>query len=155
MKEIKLTGMKDKKKGIIVGVTIVDDDDYEKYGKLKWNLHQKYVSNKQGLLHRQIMGVTDVKIAVHHINGNKLDNRKENLQVMTRSEHATLENNTVGRKRAYGNKSHTGRIFSLSHRMNISKGSKGRVFSEEHKHNQSIAAKIAWENRKAMERYCN
>ncbi len=30
--------------------------------------------------------------AVHHINGDKLDNQEENLLVMTRSEHRRLEN---------------------------------------------------------------
>lgn len=30
---------------------------------------------------------------VHHINGNKTDNRPENLQVMKKSEHSTLHNN--------------------------------------------------------------
>lgn len=36
--------------------------------------------------------------AVHHINRNKKDNRLENLQLMTRSEHAKLHNNLGGRK---------------------------------------------------------
>lgn len=33
---------------------------------------------------------------VHHINGNKRDNRPENLEVMTQSEHAKLHAKTPG-----------------------------------------------------------
>jgi len=43
--------------------------------------------------HRVIMKVDDHSLHVHHRNGNRADNRKGNLQVLTVSEHMTLENN--------------------------------------------------------------
>lgn len=38
------------------------------------------------LLHRLILGVTDSDIHIDHINGDPLDNRRENLRVATRQE---------------------------------------------------------------------
>jgi hypothetical protein len=59
------------------------------------------VNGKQMSLHRHIL---EKKLGrallpdevTHHINGNKLDNRPENLMVMSASEHSRLEN--LGKK---------------------------------------------------------
>ena len=37
-------------------------------------------------MHRFIMGITDSKIRIDHINGNKKDNRKSNLRIATASQ---------------------------------------------------------------------
>jgi len=72
-------------------VTIVDDDDYEKFGHINWHFsHGRAVNrntrkHKKTLwLHREIMGDPE-GILVDHINGNPLDNRKANLRLVNQS----------------------------------------------------------------------
>jgi hypothetical protein len=94
--------------------TIVDDEDFEKYGHMKWTARphrgKKYVVNSKKIngkiktlrLHRVILGVTDPKIIIDHINGQPLDNRKENLRIVT-NQHNCINrpkqrNNTSGFK---------------------------------------------------------
>lgn len=83
MKKIKLT--KDK-------FAIVDDEDFEYLNQWKW-LFDRYASRQEGnyekgtrkmiYMHRLIMKTPD-GFDTDHINGNKLDNRKENLRIVTR-----------------------------------------------------------------------
>lgn len=75
-------------------VALVDDEDYEKLNQSKW-----YAQNERGIfyalrhnpgdnaiirMHREILSLTkgDGKIT-DHINGDGLDNRKENLRLVT------------------------------------------------------------------------
>jgi len=106
MKEIKLTQGQ---------VTIVDDDDYERIinFKPKWYAQKLIdyddafyararIKDKKIFMHRFIMGVTDSKIHVDHINHNTLDNRKENLRVCNHFQNGRnrkiSKNNTTGYK---------------------------------------------------------
>ena len=85
-KEIQLT------KGI---VTIVDDADFEYLNQFKWYLlksnsnyyaiRTKRPENKLIQLHRIVIQAKQGEI-VDHINGNKLDNRKCNLRICTKSQ---------------------------------------------------------------------
>jgi hypothetical protein len=87
MKEIALTGKIGSGKFVIV-----DDDDYEELNKYKWSMMRSRKTDyarrlKNVLMHRLISGASD-GFVVDHINGNGLDNRKENLRVCTVSQNS-------------------------------------------------------------------
>lgn len=76
---------------------LIDNDDYEKVTEFKWTLQKGRTTNyaarndvrsgkrKYVYLHRFILGVEDRQTMVDHINGNGLDNRKENLREVDNS----------------------------------------------------------------------
>ena len=75
-------------------VAIVDDDDLKKVSFCSWNFDRYARANvwlkdekkyKVMYMHRIIANAPQ-GMDVDHINGDKLDNRKENLRVCTRSE---------------------------------------------------------------------
>jgi hypothetical protein len=88
---------------------LIDCEDYERVKDYKWHsgAGQVISSNKVGLLARFIMGTTDPKIQVDHINHNRLDNRKENLRICTNAENnrnkKKTKSNTSGYKGVYWN----------------------------------------------------
>jgi hypothetical protein len=102
MKEIPLTHGK---------VAIVDDEDYELLNQWKWHygggggyaVRHNYKSSKQTRLfmHRVIMN-TPEGMQTDHINGDRLDNRRENLRICTNAENMRNskkhKNNTSGFK---------------------------------------------------------
>jgi hypothetical protein len=102
-KEIQLTKGK---------VAIVDDDMFDYLSQWRWYYHKNgyalrnqrvYGENRKYCIrmHRLIAGAPK-GFDVDHINGNKLDNRRDNLRVATRSENnynkGTQVNNTSGYK---------------------------------------------------------
>jgi hypothetical protein len=73
---------------------LIDSSDYEKIKRYKWTLDDGYAVShdtennfKKVRLHRIIIGAKEGEI-VDHINRNRLDNRKENLRLVTREENA-------------------------------------------------------------------
>ena len=77
MKEIQLT------KGL---VALVDDEDYEMLIKKRWCLNDGYAYNASlGRMHRFILSAPS-GVMVDHINGDKLDNRRQNLRLCTNSQ---------------------------------------------------------------------
>ena len=86
------------KTGAIVAHTLVDDDLPESLTKYRWRLNNSgYVMRDTTIkmervhyiLHREVLGVPrGQKCHVDHINGDRLDNRRENLRVTNSSENA-------------------------------------------------------------------
>lgn len=93
---------------------LVDDEDYDELNKYKWHIslgyacRAKYLRTKDGKsmkknvkMHRVITNAPD-HLEVDHINGDRLDNRKENLRLCTRSENCfnrgVQRNNKLGIK---------------------------------------------------------
>ena len=76
---------------------IIDRQDYEWVRRMNLSIDRKgYVYCLGSRIHRYVMDVTaDGNIAIDHINGNKLDNRKMNLRVVSAHENAT---NSTGPK---------------------------------------------------------
>lgn len=73
---------------------------------------------------------------IHHLNGDKKDNRIENLECMTHSEHQKYHTNN--------------RTLSEETRKKMSAAHKGRAPSEEHRRALSEAAKRDWAKRREM-----
>lgn len=81
-------------------VAIVDDADYEHLSQFRWSLIKGKTHNYAGrtakladgrkrtvLMHRYLLGLeVGSPVEADHINRNTLDNRRENLRAVTRSE---------------------------------------------------------------------
>lgn len=76
MRKIKLTNCDE--------YCLVDDEDYPLLNRVKWCKDDAgYVRNGHFRMHSLIMGFPRSTYIVDHINGNKLDNRKSNLRLVT------------------------------------------------------------------------
>ena len=69
---------------------IVDEDDYNVLKRWRWRVNNqgyavRTTTNKQISIHQQIMGVIE-GMEIDHIDRNKLNNTKENLRFVTRSQ---------------------------------------------------------------------
>lgn len=83
-------------------VATVDDDDYDVLSKYRW--HIRYSANtkyamrntigKMVAMHREIMGCP-VGMEIDHINWDGLDNRKQNLRVVTKRQNAQHRKNKI------------------------------------------------------------
>ena len=83
---------------------IVDDEDYERLSKYRWQAHDNrkqcvyarrstWSGGKKGhvFMHHEIVGNVAHGLEVDHVNGNTLDNQKSNLRLITRRQN--LQNN--------------------------------------------------------------
>lgn len=104
---------------------LIDNDDVEKCKEHKWCIYINkfyreskrdycYAINKDGvLLHRFVMGVTDRKQFVDHMEGHTLDNRKNKLQICNNK-----ENLRKSQLRLTNKSGHTGVIWYPYHNVN-------------------------------------
>lgn len=88
-------------------VALVDDEDLPRVESFAWYARHKRgvwyaISTEAGRMHRLILDAPD-GVAVDHVNGDGLDNRKENLRLCT---HA--ENMRNARKRCKGSSKYKG-----------------------------------------------
>ena len=104
---------------------IVDDEDYEYLNQWKWYPLQKsttcyatrHENNKIIKMHRIVMDAP-VGMDVHHINGNGLDNTKQNMRVCTRSMH---QYNRHPKKGKYKGVTMSGRTGKWQARIKVNK----------------------------------
>jgi hypothetical protein len=94
--------------------TLVSDDDYEILNQWKWHLNDKGYAFRRGhkcmeskkqkfktiRMHRLIINAPD-GLDVDHINGNRLDNRRENLRLCTRSQNHQNRTKSTGKSSKY------------------------------------------------------
>lgn len=98
MKEIKLTQGE---------VALVDDDLYEELNLFKWCVHKGvntfYAKRDQKgiMMHRVVVGLTDLDLFVDHINGNGLDNQKSNLRICSQSKNSMNQSPQLNRSSIY------------------------------------------------------
>lgn len=88
-------------------IALVDDQDFDELNRYKWCLNsggyatRRKDTHKSILMHRWIKN-TPYRMETDHINGNKLDNRRENLRNVSHSQnqlHSRLpKTNTSGYK---------------------------------------------------------
>lgn len=71
---------------------LIDEEDYNALSRIKWEICKGYVKGKINGTHirlsRYIMKCNDRELVVDHINGNRFDNRKENLRICTQQQNA-------------------------------------------------------------------
>lgn len=103
MKKIKLGG----KRG---GYALVDNADYLALQQFKWcktNTSSDHLYVVRGgrtgetsivYLHRQLMDFPKRPLEVDHINGNRLDNRRANLRIVTHRDNCTNQNCSIKSK---------------------------------------------------------
>lgn len=97
---------------------VVDEDDYEKLSKHKWFATKdkktfyarRMMVGAQGrrmvMMHRVILNYYG-KMQIDHINGNGLDNRKENIRICTPSQNQRNRNKSANKTSIYKGVSRT------------------------------------------------
>lgn len=90
---------------------VVDDDDYDLVSGYSWQITHPtrsgniYASGRVGeklaLMHRLILGLTDSRTMVDHINCDGLDNRRANLRLANKSQNNANQRKQPGKSSQY------------------------------------------------------
>lgn len=80
---------------------LVDEDDYSLLSRHTWDITnfgyaRTTINKKQILMHKLILPTGSSRLVTDHINRNKLDNRKENLRIISRTENNYNHSHKVG-----------------------------------------------------------
>ncbi len=125
---------------------IVDDDEWYKLNKIKWNINKGYIESKLGSMHRLVMNAKEGEI-IDHINNTPHDNRKCNLRKVS---HTINSHNKTKAKNT------TSKYFGVSLRKSNNKWRAVLTFNNKHIHigsfDNEIEAAQAY-NKKAIELY--
>ena len=100
-------------RGEVVAEAIVDDADFERVASRRWLMHPAgyplaRVGGRTVTMHRFVLGIErGTGVEVDHVNRDRLDNRRENLRVTTRSGNAQNRVRPAGRASQYRGVSRT------------------------------------------------
>lgn len=85
-------------------IVLISDVDFDRVSTVRWHLCNGYairrVCGVQQLMHRFILSAPD-GVTVDHINGNPLDNRRENLRLCTQAQNSKNNKGHRDRKSKY------------------------------------------------------
>lgn len=85
----------------------LSDRDFERVSAIRWHITPKgyavhtLPNHSKIYMHRFILGVNDSNLCVDHINGDPLDNRRENLRAATMSQNCANRTKSAGKTSAY------------------------------------------------------
>lgn len=127
--------------GELQGFAVVDHDDLPLVSDRSWHLAViGYAMHNKTYLHRVVMGLSRGDgLAVDHINGDKLDNRRANLRLCTQAENC--QNKTVA---GWGTSKYRGVSWDKERRRWMARGKlNGRQFHLGRFHSEEEAAAVA------------
>lgn len=128
---------------------LFDKEDYEKIKSICWHYQKGYIvgllNGKKISMHRLVLDYYNSDSVIDHINGNKSDNRKQNLRICTQHQNSMNRkinsNNVSGYKGvSFNNKTHKWKARIKFNYQNI-------VLGEFEKIEDAITARIEAEKR--------